>query len=208
MTLLITALGLLIPLVFLGFLCIKIYNQLVLLKNRCDNNFSQIEVQLKRRYDLIPNLVECTKSYLAHERETLEAVIAARNQAATGLAELSKQPGSVQAMQSFVGAEGALTSALGRMSFVMEAYPELKANETVAHLTEELTSTENRVAFARQAYNDMCTSFNIYRESFPPILISPSLGYAENMPLIEFDNVEEIQQAPSVNLTNLEPATS
>lgn len=206
MTLLIPALALLALILFAGFACIKIYNQLVMLKNNCENGFSQIEVQLKRRYDLIPNLVECTKSYLKHERETLEAVIAARNQASSGLAELAKQPGSAQAMQSFVGAEGALTSALGKLSFVMEDYPELKANETVAHLTEELTSTENRVAFARQAYNDTCTSFNIYRESFPTVLVAPSFGYGENMPLIEFDDVDQLEQAPTVNLTDLEPA--
>ncbi len=205
MNLLITVFCLFIPLLFLGFAAIKIYNNLVLLKNRCDNNFSQIEVQLKRRYDLIPNLVECTKSYLKHERETLEAVIAARNQASAGLSQLAKQPGSAEAMQGFIGAEGALSAAMGKLSFVMEDYPELKANETVAQLTEELTSTENRIAFARQAYNDICTSFNIYRESFPSVVLAPTFGYPENMPLIEFENSDQLEQAPTVQLNEPEP---
>ncbi|MCA9215154.1 MAG: LemA family protein [Planctomycetales bacterium] len=208
MALLIASIILFAALLSLSFTGVKIYNNLVLLKNRCDNNFSQIEVQLKRRYDLIPNLVECTKSYLTHERETLEAVIAARNQAATGLSNLAKQPGSAEAMQSFIGAEGALSAAMGKLSFVMEDYPELKANETVAQLTEELTSTENRIAFARQSYNDICTSFNIYRESFPSVLVAPSFGYAENMPLIEFENSEQLEAAPVVKLCEPEPVSA
>ena len=142
------------------------YNQLVKLKNQCDNSFAQIEVQLRRRYDLIPNLVECVKGYMSHERETLEAVIAARNQASAGLAQAAKDPSNAQALQALAGNENALTGALGRLSFVMEDYPDLQANENVSQLTEELSHTENRISFARQAYNDLATAFNTYRQTF------------------------------------------
>ncbi|MCA9186612.1 MAG: LemA family protein [Pirellulaceae bacterium] len=184
-----------------GIFASKIYNQLVAMKNRCDNGFSQIDVQLKRRYDLIPNLVECVKSYMGHERETLEKVIAARNQASQGLAKAAQDPTNASAVSALMGAEGALTGALGKLSFVMENYPELKANETVAGLMEELTSTENRVSFARQAYNDWVTSFNTYRQSFPTIMFAPTFGFHEDRPLLEIPNVEEIQEAPQVVLT-------
>ena len=148
-------------LTFLGIIVILIvwvvavFNKLVTLKNRYVNAFSQIEVQLKRRYDLIPNLIETAKGYLAHERGTLEAVIAARNQAVAGLSAAAKDPGNPRAMEQLGSAEGALGGALGRLNVVMEAYPDLKANQNMMQLSEELTSTENRVAFARQAYNDL-----------------------------------------------------
>lgn len=177
-----------------------IYNRLVQLKNRCDNGFAQIEVQLKRRYDLIPNLVESVKGYLAHEKETLENVIAARNQAAAGLQSLAKDPANLKAMNSFVGNEGMLTGAMGRLNFVMEAYPELKANENVAQLTEELSHTENRIAFARQAFNDLVMVFNTYRQSFPAVAFAPMFGFNEDRNMLEFDDTEKIQVAPQVSL--------
>ena len=146
---------------------VAIYNQLVALKNRFKNSFAQIEVQLKRRYDLIPNLVETAKGYLAHERETLEAVIAARNEAATALQAASQSGVDAAAIKQLSGAEGVLGSALGKLNVVMEAYPDLKASQNMQQLSEELTSTENRVAFARQGFNDAVMNYNTYRQSFP-----------------------------------------
>ena len=192
------ALGVLLA---VGIVLSKVYNRLVAINNRCDNGFAQIEVQLKRRYDLIPNLVECVRSYMSHERETLENVIAARNQASNGLSKAAQDPSNAAALTALVGAEGALTGAMGKLSFVMEAYPDLKANETVAQLTEELTSTENRVAFARQAYNDWSTSFNTYRQSFPTVLLASLFGFGDNRPLLEMQDSEAIQQAPAVVLS-------
>lgn len=183
-----------------GMVLTQIYNRLVQLKNRCDNSFAQIEVQLKRRYDLIPNLVEAVRGYLAHESDTLQGVIAARNQAAAGLANVAKDPGNVESLKAFMGSENALTGALGRMNFVMEAYPELKANENVADLTEELSHTENRIAFARQAYNDLATVFNTYRQSFPTLMVAAAFGHAHDRDLLEFAEAEKLQQAPQVSL--------
>jgi LemA protein len=194
------AVGAFLVLVVCG-LIVSTYNRLVALKNLCDNGFAQIEVQLRRRYDLIPNLVECVKGYMSHERQTLENVIAARNQASAGLAQATQNPANVQNLQALVGADSALTGALGRLSFVMEAYPELKANENVASLTEELTTTENKVAFARQAYNDWVMGYNTYRESFPVAFIAPALGYTENRPLLEMEDSAAIQKAPVVSLS-------
>jgi LemA protein len=194
------AVGALLVLIISG-LVVSTYNRLVALKNLCDNGFAQIEVQLRRRYDLIPNLVECVKGYMAHERQTLENVIAARNQASAGLVQASQNPANLQNLQTLAGADSALTSALGRLNFVMEAYPELMANENVSALTEELTSTENRVAFARQAYNDWVTGYNTYRESFPAAMFAPGLGFTENRPLLEMGDSAAIQTAPVVSLT-------
>ncbi|MGV3590942.1 MAG: LemA family protein [Gammaproteobacteria bacterium] len=193
--------GTIVTLVILGliaFIVVGIYNRLVTLKNRFENAFAQIEVQLKRRYDLIPNLVETAKAYLAHERGTLEAVIAARNQAVNGLAAASAAPGNPAAMSELGHAEGALTGALGRLNVVMEAYPDLKANQNMMQLNEELSSTENRVAFARQAFNDAVTEYNTYKQSFPPVLFAPMFGHVENASLLEFDDREAMQQAPKV----------
>lgn len=187
-------------LVVVGVVLTQIYNRLVLLKNRCDNAFAQIEVQLKRRYDLIPNLVEAVKGYLHHERETLENVIAARNQASTGLAKAALDPSNASAMKAFQGSENALTGALGRMNFVMEAYPELKANDNIADLTEELSHTENRIAFSRQSYNDLTMVFNTYRESFPTIAFAGVFGFSGNRDMLEFADAEAIQEAPQVSL--------
>ena len=182
----------LIVLILCG-LVVSTYNRLVALKNLCDNGFAQIEVQLRRRYDLIPNLVECVKGYMSHERQTLENVIAARNQAAAGLAQASQNPADPQQLKTLAGADGALTGALGRLNFVMEAYPELKANENVAALTEELSTTENKIAFARQAYNDAVMRYNNKCEMVPSNLVAHLFGFRR----AEFFEVEaEGERAP------------
>lgn len=178
---------------------ISIYNKLVRLKNQFENAFAQIEVQLKRRYDLIPNLVETAKAYLKHERETLEAVTQARNQAAAALPKAAQDPRNASAMHELGGAESALGSALGRLNVVMEAYPELKANENMMQVSEELTSTENRVAFSRQAFNDAVMSYNTYRQSFPPVVFASFFGHSKDASLLEFADSAEIQAAPKVN---------
>ena len=175
-----------------------IYNKLVTLKNRYQNAFSQIEVQLKRRYDLIPNLVETAKAYLKHERETLEAVISARNPAMAGLKAAAAEPGSASAMQQLAGAENLLTNAMGRLNVVMEAYPDLKASQNMMQVSEELTSTENKVAFSRQAFNDAVTAYNTYRQTFPPVFFANKFGHSEDAALLEFADSAEIQAAPKV----------
>jgi LemA protein len=191
-----------ILLVFLGlivvtvFVLIGIYNKLVVLRNRFKNAFAQIDVQLKRRYELIPNLVETAKGYLKHERETLEAVIQARNQAAAAGAAAAANPSDGRAMNGLMGAEGALTGALGRLFALSEAYPELQANQTMMQLSEELTSTENRISFARQAYNDAVTLYNTKRETFPDNLIANLFNFTE---ATLFEVVEPaVKEAPKV----------
>jgi LemA protein len=178
---------------------VGIYNRLVALKNRFENSFAQIDVQLKRRYDLIPNLVETAKGYIKHERETLEAVISARNEAAAGLKAINGDPSNGAAMASLMGAEGGLASALGRLNVVMEAYPDLKANENMMQLSEELTSTENRVSFARQAFNDAVMEYNTYRESFPTIALAAAFGHPTSATLLEFENREALEEAPKIS---------
>jgi LemA protein len=180
---------------------VGIYNQLVTLKNRYQNAFSQIEVQLKRRYDLIPNLVETAKGYMAHERNTLEAVISARNKAVGGLERAAANPGDPAAMQALSAAEQGLTGALGRLFAVAEAYPDLKANQNMLQLSEEITSTENKVAFARQAYNDSVTAYNIYKQTFPPIFIAGLVGHGQNAELLQFEDSAKIAEAPKVSFT-------
>ena len=176
---------------------VGIFNKLVRYKNRYKNAFAQIEVQLKRRYDLIPNLVETAKGYMKHERETLEAVIAARNQAASGLQKAALDPTNAEAIKGLMGAEGALTGAMGRLFAVMEAYPDLKANQNMKQLSEELTSTENKVAFSRQAFNDTVTAYNTYRQTFPPAFFAGMFGHGDDATLLEFDS-EAIKEAPKV----------
>ncbi|MFT7652495.1 MAG: LemA protein [Limisphaerales bacterium] len=189
----------LVILAALAFWVVSIYNKLVALKNRYENGFSQIEVQLKRRYDLIPNLVDTAKGYMSHERETLEAVITARNQAMAGLQAAAANPGNADAIKELGSAEGMLGGALGRLSVVMEAYPDLKANQNMMQLTEELTTTENKVAFSRQSYNDQITAYNTFRQSFPPVLFANTFGHTADAELLEFEDSAEIQAAPKVS---------
>lgn len=185
----------------LAGLLIAIYNRLVALRERFRNAFAQIEVQLKRRHDLIPNLVETVKGYMAHERGTLEAVIEARNRAVSGLSAAAANPGNADAMRNLAGSEGALMGAMGRLLAVAEAYPDLKANTNMAQLTEELASTENRVAFSRQAYNDSVMAYNTYRQSFPPVLFAGLFGHGANASMLEFEDRAAIQQAPKVSFS-------
>ena len=177
----------------------SIYNRLVRLRNRFKNAFAQIEVQLQRRYDLIPNLVETAKGYLKHERETLEAVIQARNQALAAMKQMEASPGDAVATQGLAGAEGVLMGALGRLFAIVEAYPDLKANENMMQLSEELTSTENKVAFARQAFNDAVMQYNNHRESFPDMIVANSFGF-RGAALLELES-PEARQAPKVSFT-------
>ena len=178
---------------------VALYNRLVALKNRYQNAFAQIDVQLKRRYDLIPNLVETAKAYLSHERETLEAVIAARNEAMAGLKAASANPASAQAMAQLAQAEGGLQGALGKLSLVVEDYPELKADSNMRQLSEELTSTENRVAFSRQGFNDAVTEYNGYKQSFPPVILAGVFGHSIDASLLEFSDREVLEAAPVVS---------
>ncbi len=194
-----TTLIILIVIAALVLLVIGVYNRLVTLRNRYQNAFAQIEVQLKRRYDLIPNLVEVAKGYLRHERETLEAVVQARNQALGALQQAARQPGEAGAMAELQGSEAALAGALGRMNVVVEQYPDLKASQNMAQLSEEMTSTENRVAFARQAFNDAVMAFNSYRQSFPPVLLAGLFGFGQDASLLQFQDSEQIQEAPRVS---------
>lgn len=184
--------------VIVAMVVVGIYNRLVALRNRYRNGFAQIEVQLKRRHDLIPNLVETVKGYMAHERETLEAVITARNQAVGGLAEASGNPGDPSAMKSLGSAEGVLSGAMGRLLALSEAYPNLKASENMKQLTEELTSTENKVSFSRQAFNDQVTAYNTYKQSFPAVILAGMFGHANDAALLEFDS-EAIAEPPKVS---------
>lgn len=176
---------------------VGMYNRLVTLRNRYRNAFSQIDVQLKRRYDLIPNLVEVCKGYMAHEQSTLEAVTQARNLAAAASAQAAAKPGEPAAMTALAGAEGALAGALGRLFAVVEAYPDLKANQNMLALQEELTSTENKIAFARQAYNDAVLAYNNQRETFPSVLVAPMFGF-EEAKLFEIEQPGE-REAPKVS---------
>lgn len=176
---------------------VAIYNQLITLKNRISNSFAQIEVQLKRRYDLIPNLIETAKGYMAHERETFESVTAARNQAMAGLQAASANPNPAT-MKELADAEGMLGGALGKLNIAVEAYPELKANENMMQLSEELTATENKIAFARQAYNDQVMAYNTYKQSFPNVILANQFGHTEDAGLLEFADSGEIQDAPEV----------
>ena len=174
-----------------------IYNSLVTLRNRYRNAFSQIDVQLKRRNDLIPNLVEVAKGYMGHERETLEAVVQARNAAVSAQQRAASNPGDPSAMNSLSAAEGQLGGTLGRLFALSEAYPDLKANQNMLALQEELTSTENKVAFARQSFNDAVMNYNTQRETFPAVLLSAPLGF-QPAQLFELDSPKE-REAPRVS---------
>ncbi|MDX1528842.1 MAG: LemA family protein [Gammaproteobacteria bacterium] len=178
---------------------IIIYNGLVTARNRFKNNYAQIDVQLQRRYDLIPNLVETAKRYMKHERDTLEAVIQARNQAQGAAQAAARKPEDPKAIQALIGAEGVLGGALGRFFALAEAYPDLKANQTMQQLMEELSSTENRVAFARQAFNDSVMDYNNQREQFPNNLVAGPFGFLPAQQL-EIQN-EEAREAVRVSFS-------
>jgi LemA protein len=178
---------------------IAINNQLVTLRNRFKNAYAQIDVQLRRRYDLIPNFVESVKGYLEHERETLDAVVQARGNAVSAAQRAAAAPGDAPAMQGLAQAEGALGGALGRLLAVFESYPDLKASESVSALQEELSSTENKIAFARQAYNDSVMQYNTKRESFPDNIFAGLFGFAP-AELLEATQAAEQRAAPKVSL--------
>ncbi|PXX57746.1 LemA protein [Pseudomonas sp. LAMO17WK12:I10] len=188
----------LLVLALLVIYVITVYNGLVARRNRFKNAFAQIEVQLKRRYDLIPNLVETAKAYLKHERDTLEAVTAARNAALAGLKAIAAEPGNPQNMAQLGQAEGVLSSAMGRLNLSMEAYPDLKASQNMQQLSEELTSTENKVSFARQAFNDTVMDYNSYKQSFPPVILAGLFGHGADASLLQFADSALIQEAPKV----------
>jgi LemA protein len=179
-------------------MAVGIYNSLVTLRNRFRNAFAQIDVQLKRRHDLIPNLVETAKGYLKHERETLQAVTEARNVAMAAAKAASSAPGAPDVMKALASAEGALTGALGRLLAVSESYPDLKANESMNRVMEELTSTENRIAFARQAFNDAVTAYNTSREKLPSSLVAGPFGFSEAS-LLEIELAKGEREAPKIS---------
>jgi LemA protein len=189
----------LVVIILIVFFFIGQYNRLVTARNAFKNAFAQIDVQLTRRYDLIPNLVETVKGYIKHERETLEAVIKARNTAFAGLKAAASDPGNAAAVSQLAGAETALGSALGRLFAVAEAYPDLKANQNMMQLSEELTSTENKVAFARQAYNDAVMSYNNAREVFPSSVVAGMFNFAPAQ-LLDIAK-PEAREAPKVSFT-------
>lgn len=178
---------------------VGIYNSLVALRNRFKNAFAQIDVQLKRRYDLIPNLVEVAKGYLKHERETLEAVIKARNIALAAAQSAASNPADANAMRSLGAAETGLSGALSRLMVVSEQYPELKANQNMMQLTEEMTSTENKISFARQAYNDSVMTYNTTRETFPNVVFAGMFGFLP-AELFKIEDPTE-RNAPKVSFT-------
>ncbi len=198
-TLIIILVVLVVPVFFIAVFVVGAYNKLVSLRNRFKNAYSQIDVQLKRRYDLIPNLVETAKGYLKHERGTLEEVIAARNAASAANVKVAQNPGDAATMKELVAAETTLTGTLGRLFAVAEAYPDLKANQTMMSLMEELTSTENKVAFARQAYNDSVMTYNTAREVFPSNLIAGTFNFGP----AELFNLEKPaeREAPKVSFS-------
>jgi len=197
-TLVTTVLVLAVLAILVGGLIVGIFNKLVTFKNRYKNAFAQIEVQLKRRYDLIPNMIEVAKGYMKHERETLEAVIQARNMAAGGLQKAAKDPGDAAAIRGLASAEGALTGTLGRLFALAESYPDLKANQNMMQLSEELRSTENKVAFSRQAFNDAGTQYNTYKQTFPPVIFAGMFGHSQDATLLEFDSAA-IAEPPKVS---------
>jgi len=184
--------------VAIGLWGVGIYNGLVTARNAFKNAFAQIDVQLQRRFDLIPNLVETAKGYLKHERETLDAVVSARSAAQSGLAAAKADPGNPEAMAQLAAAQGQLNAGLGRLLAIVEAYPDLKANQNMMQLTEELTTTENKVAFARQAYNDAVMAYNNRREVFPSSLVAGAMNFAPAALLDIPEDKPEVREAPKV----------
>jgi len=194
---LIALIVILVLLVILVMWVVGIYNKLVKFRERCKNQFSQIDVQLKRRHDLIPNLVETAKGYMAHEKETLEAVLQARASATQAQINVNGDPTKSADMQQLAQAEGQLTGALGRLMAVAEAYPDLKANQNMMQLSEELTSTENKVAFSRQGYNDSVNTYNEYKQTFPPVIFANMFGF-DSAEYFEIEEPSE-KEAPQVS---------
>lgn len=197
--LIILAVVIVVPLFFLLMFVISAYNRLIALRNRYKNSYAQIDVQLKRRYDLIPNLVETAKGYIKHERETLEAVIKARNLAFSASQAAAANPGDAAAVKNLASAEGGLAGAMSRLMVVSESYPDLKANQNMMQLTEELTSTENKISFSRQAYNDSVMAYNTQREMFPTNLVANTFNFAV-AELFVVDRAEQ-KEAPKVSFT-------
>ena len=195
---LIMLIALAVAVVVVAAIVTGIYNKLVTYKNRYKNAFAQIEVQLKRRHDLIPNMIEVAKGYMKHERETLQAVIEARNQAAGGLQKAAQDPGNADAIKGLAAAEGVLSGTIGRLFALAESYPDLKANQNMMQLSEELRSTENKVAFARQAFNDSVTQYNIYKQTFPPVVFAAMFGHGQDAAMLEFDS-QQIQEMPKMS---------
>ncbi len=182
----------------LGFFLMNVYNKLVKFRERVRNAFAQIDVQLERRHDLIPNLVETVKGYMGHERETLEAVVNARAAATQARIEVSGDPENLEAMEHLNSSEGALGGALGRLLAVAEAYPDLKANQNMAQLTEELTTTENKIAFSRQNYNDQVNAYQTYKTTFPPVVLANSFGFKDSAYL---DLDEKAHKRENINVS-------
>jgi LemA protein len=194
MTAVLVLLAIIAVLVFWG---VAVYNRIISLRNYFENAFSQIDVQLKRRYDLIPNLVETAKAYMAHERETLEAVIAARNHAVDANKRVAGNPADATAFKQMVAADGVLNASLGKLFALSEAYPDLQANQTMMQLSEELSSTENRIAFARQGYNDSVMSYNVAVQQFPGSLVANSFGF-KTAELLESTETPEERKAVKI----------
>lgn len=194
--------GIVIPIVLIAGVAVPVittYNRLVANKQAYKTAFSGIEVELKRRLDLIPNLLETAKKYMAHESETLQAVVEARNTAKQALEAAAINPAASTAMASLKEAEGALSNAMGGLSVTMEAYPDLKASETMRELMTQLSGTEDRIAYSRQAFNAAVEAYNTHRQSFPAIMMAPLFGHRENASLLEFDDGEKLHEAPRVS---------